>query len=102
MKKMQNLVLKRQKKSIPTYRNLKINNGTDMMRLVLINFLLVAFLLGTVAVNGQSTNPTTWVDSVFKTLSLDEKIGQLFIIRAHSDLGEDHINSVKAQIKKYN
>ena len=73
-----------------------------MMRFVLFYFLLVASLLGTNDVNGQSTNPTTWVDSVFKTLSLDEKIGQLFIIRAHSDLGEEHISSVKAQIKKYN
>ncbi len=44
---------------------------------------------------------TLWVDSVFNTLSLDEKIGQLFIIRAHSDLGDDHIASVLNQIKKY-
>jgi beta-glucosidase-like glycosyl hydrolase/CubicO group peptidase (beta-lactamase class C family) len=46
--------------------------------------------------------PAIWVDSIFNTLSLDEKIGQLFMIRAHSDLGEDHINSVRSQIKKYN
>ena len=42
-----------------------------------------------------------WVDSVFKSMSLEDKIGQLFIIRAHTDLGEDHIASVKSQIKKY-
>ncbi|MGB4847707.1 MAG: glycoside hydrolase family 3 N-terminal domain-containing protein [Saprospiraceae bacterium] len=50
---------------------------------------------------GQSLNESIWVDSVFRTLTLDEKIGQLFMIRAHSDLGEEHINSVKSQIKKY-
>ena len=50
---------------------------------------------------GQQAPSPTWVDSVFNTLSLDEKIGQLFVIRAHSDLGEDHIKSVKSQIKKY-
>lgn len=50
---------------------------------------------------GQKAPSPAWVDSVFKTLSLEEKIGQLFVIRAHSDLGQDHINSVRAQIKKY-
>ncbi len=51
---------------------------------------------------GQSLNASMWVDSVFRTMTPDEKIGQLFMIRAHSDLGEDHISSVKSQIKKYN
>jgi hypothetical protein len=49
----------------------------------------------------QAAEPTHWVDSVFNTLSLEEKIGQLFIIRAHSDLGEDHVQSVQDQIQKY-
>ena len=49
----------------------------------------------------QDTAATRWVDSVFQTMSLDEKIGQLFIIRAHSDLGDDHVASVLSQIKKY-
>jgi beta-glucosidase-like glycosyl hydrolase/CubicO group peptidase (beta-lactamase class C family) len=34
-------------------------------------------------------------------MSLDERIGQLFMIRAHSDLGADHIRQVKEQITKY-
>jgi len=42
-----------------------------------------------------------WVDSVFNSLTPEERIGQLFMIRAHSDLGADHIQSVKNQIKKY-
>ncbi|HLT94490.1 MAG TPA: glycoside hydrolase family 3 N-terminal domain-containing protein, partial [Membranihabitans sp.] len=42
-----------------------------------------------------------WVDSVYRSMSLDERIGQLFIIRAHSDLGEEHIRSVTHQIQKY-
>ena len=50
---------------------------------------------------GQDTSSVAWVDSVFKSMSLDEKIGQLFIIRAHSDLGDDHVQSVLSQIKKY-
>ncbi len=42
-----------------------------------------------------------WVDSVFNTLSEDQRIGQLFMIRAHSDRGQDHINFVKKQIKDF-
>ena len=34
-------------------------------------------------------------------MNLDERIGQLFMIRAHSNLGEDHIQEVKNQIIKY-
>lgn len=42
-----------------------------------------------------------WVDSVFQTLSADARIGQLFMIRAHSDLGPDHIAKVKSEIEEY-
>jgi beta-glucosidase-like glycosyl hydrolase/CubicO group peptidase (beta-lactamase class C family) len=42
-----------------------------------------------------------WIDSVYNQFTLDEKIGQLFMIRAHSNLGEDHIRSVKNQIREY-
>lgn len=43
-----------------------------------------------------------WVDSVFKTLSNDEKIAQLMIIRAHSNLGPDHVAKVTNDIQQYN
>jgi len=43
-----------------------------------------------------------WVDSVFKSLSKDEKIAQLMVIRAHSNLGQDHVNGVVNLISKYN
>lgn len=42
-----------------------------------------------------------WVDSTFNALSLDDRIGQLFSIRAHSDKGAEHIKSVKEIIRKY-
>ena len=42
-----------------------------------------------------------WVDSVFKTLSKKQKIAQLMIVRAHSNLGEEHVAEVKTLIKKY-
>ena len=43
-----------------------------------------------------------WVDSVFKSLSPQEKIAQLMVIRAHSNLGSDHVASVSELISKYN
>ncbi len=72
------------------------------MKYTRIKYFFLVFGLVVAQISyGQSVNRVTWVDSVFNTLSLDEKIGQLFMIRAHSDLGDDHIASVKSQIKKY-
>ena len=71
-----------------------------MKKLKLIYFILIMLFNG-IAAQAQKAPSPAWVDSVFRKLSLEEKIGQLFIIRAHSDLGKDHINSVKSQIKKY-
>ncbi len=42
-----------------------------------------------------------WVDSVFNALSEEQRLGQLFMIRAHSNRGQDHINFVKKQIKDF-
>ncbi|HTM92213.1 MAG TPA: glycoside hydrolase family 3 N-terminal domain-containing protein [Flavisolibacter sp.] len=43
-----------------------------------------------------------WADSVFKTLSKEEKIAQLMVIRAHSNLGPEHVRQVTDLIQKYN
>ncbi len=42
-----------------------------------------------------------WADSVFNTLSNEQKIAQLMIIRAHSNLGEKHVKEVTDLITKY-
>jgi len=43
----------------------------------------------------------TWADSVFKSMTLDEKISQLFIIRAHTDKSKSYENKIADLIKKY-
>ncbi|HEY8388877.1 MAG TPA: glycoside hydrolase family 3 N-terminal domain-containing protein, partial [Parasegetibacter sp.] len=43
-----------------------------------------------------------WVDSVLVSLTEDQRIAQLMVIRAHSNLGESHINQVTELIEKYN
>lgn len=42
-----------------------------------------------------------WVNQKLAAMSLDEKIGQLMMIRAHSNLGPDHIKKVKNLIKNH-
>ncbi len=46
-------------------------------------------------------DPSPWADSVFKNMTLDEKIGQLFNIPAYSNKGEAHTQEVLEQIEKY-
>ena len=43
-----------------------------------------------------------WADSVLQTLTNDQRIAQLMIVRAHSNLGPAHIKQVTEQIQKYN
>lgn len=43
-----------------------------------------------------------WVDSVFNSLSPDQRIAQLMVIRAHSNLGPDHVEKVVKQIQEFN
>jgi beta-N-acetylhexosaminidase len=42
-----------------------------------------------------------WVDSVYNSMSAEERLGQLFMIRAHSDLGPDHVAKVERLIEEY-
>jgi len=43
-----------------------------------------------------------WVDSIYATLSLKEKIGQLFMVAAYSNKDQDHIDEVSNLINEYN
>lgn len=45
---------------------------------------------------------SAWVDSVFNTLSEDERIAQLMVIRAINNIGWDDATKVADQITKYN
>lgn len=53
------------------------------------------------------TNPTSnsdskrWVDSVYHAMSLEERIGQLFMVAAYSNKDEQHINNLALLIEKY-
>lgn len=42
----------------------------------------------------------TWVDSVFNTLTPKQRIAQLFLVRAHTNLGQKYIDSVQRVIER--
>ena len=50
----------------------------------------------------SSLSEKAWVDSVFESLPKSERIAQLMVIRAHSNLGPDHVAQVRDLITKYN
>ena len=67
-------------------------------------FLLLLFFSSTRSFGQYKSrlNQQQWVDSVFSSLSDDEKIAQLMVIRAHSNLGPDHVAKVAGDIQQYN
>ncbi|MDT7833371.1 glycoside hydrolase family 3 N-terminal domain-containing protein [Flavobacteriaceae bacterium S356] len=77
-----------------------------------MRYKIFVFLITWAVLNGfaQNVNPlytadykaqTHWVDSVINTMSLEEKIGQLFMIQAYSNKEEKHEDFIKEMITKY-
>ncbi|MBX2931534.1 MAG: serine hydrolase [Chitinophagaceae bacterium] len=72
-----------------------------------IFILLISIFIFSKPINAQQFSEQTpealhWADSVFATLTPQQKIAQLMIIRAHSNLGEEHIQYITNLIKEYN
>jgi beta-glucosidase-like glycosyl hydrolase/CubicO group peptidase (beta-lactamase class C family) len=72
------------------------------MNKLLVAFLFLSICLPSVAQYNSKLTEKQWVDSVFNSLTEDERISQLMVIRAHSNLGPDHIAKVVNDIKQYN
>jgi beta-glucosidase-like glycosyl hydrolase/CubicO group peptidase (beta-lactamase class C family) len=64
--------------------------------------LLLVFCLFSSQIDAQSRAEKRWVKKHFKVLSLDEKIAQLMVLRAHSNWDEKKIDTLSQLIKKYN
>lgn len=67
--------------------------------ITLLTFQLVAAQTKTSFVNFINKEHQ-WVDSVFKKLNKKQRIAQLFMVRAHTNLGQKYIDSVAKVIKK--
>ena len=46
-------------------------------------------------------NDNRWADSVFKTLSPDERIAQLFMVAAYSNKDKTHVKEIKKLVDEY-
>ncbi|MEO6612666.1 MAG: glycoside hydrolase family 3 N-terminal domain-containing protein [Chitinophagaceae bacterium] len=71
-----------------------------LFRTVVLGLLILPAV--TKAQYKSQLNAQQWTDSVFNSLTDDEKIAQLMVIRAHSNLGPDHIAKVVNDIRQYN
>lgn len=72
------------------------------MKNLLAALLFTSLTLATNAQYKSNLPASEWVDSVFKTLTKEQKIAQLMVLRAHSNLGPKHIAEVTELISKYN
>ncbi len=62
---------------------------------------LTLFVLIFSSFSGIDTPKDRWINDTYANMSEDERIGQLFMIRAHSNKTAEHVRAVKNQIKKY-
>jgi beta-N-acetylhexosaminidase len=67
-------------------------------------FLVVTFFVSSISFSQYRSRLTAdkWVDSVFNSLTPEQRIAQLMVIRAHSNLGADHVAKVTSDIQQYN
>lgn len=72
------------------------------MKQIVLACIFTVSCLFSFAQNKTQLSEKEWADSVFNSLSPQEKIAQLIIIRAHSNLGADHVAAVTDLISKYN
>ncbi len=72
------------------------------MRFILCFFVFISQMTTPLAAQlAPKTAADLWVDETYKAMSDTARIGQLFMIRAHSNLGADHIQKVMEEIKTY-
>lgn len=70
-----------------------------MRRILFFSTLLLILHSGIFA---QSKNEKKWIKKQYRALSIDEKIAQLMVLRAHSNWEPKKIDSLSALIKTYN
>ncbi len=90
----------------------KKNTYTPLFTVLFLFFtaIVVNAQNGTYTTDNFSDNKNTpaflnvngaWADSVFNTLTPDERIAQLFMVAAYSDKGLDHVKAVNKLVNEY-
>ncbi|MFY0593345.1 glycoside hydrolase family 3 N-terminal domain-containing protein [Roseivirga sp.] len=74
-----------------------------------VTLLLLVSWVGIVSLKGQkiykkidTKAQEQWVDSIFNELTLDERLGQLFMVAAYSNRDEKHYQEIDKLITEYN
>ena len=70
-----------------------------MKKIVFSSLLLLVF---TATLQAQKMSEKKWVRKQFSALNMNEKIGQLMVIRAHSNWSQNKIDSISNIIQQYN
>lgn len=83
---------------LPTF----CSNQMMILRCLSVFILFLAFFPSTpvtLAQKSASSNTDRWIDSVMKSLTLEEKIGQLFMVATFSNKDEAHYKSIDNLIR---
>lgn len=71
------------------------------MRQLAILFSIVFSINISLSQNIDTNHQKKWVDSVYNSLTFEEKVGQLFMVAAYSNKKEDHFNDIDKLISDY-
>ncbi|QNE38466.1 serine hydrolase [Hymenobacter sp. NBH84] len=78
------------------------------IRLLLVFVALIGLMISAAAPRtAREAAPTSlaeqnWVDSVFNSLTPDQRLGQLFMVAAYSNKDRRHVQGIDALVKNYN
>src|SRR5207342_1933916 len=79
-----------------------------MMRCLVLALAFLISGFASLQCKGQKGDPeflnvqTRWVDSVFNSLNPDQRVAQLFMVAAYSNLPLKHVREIKELITNYN
>lgn len=82
-----------------------------LWRVLTVGFIAILFSSGRTdnfatvedpLISKDSMNQNSWVDSVFNSLSFEERLGQLFMVAAYSNKDQRHIDEISNLIKSEN
>lgn len=69
--------------------------------LVLSGILSLSLVFSTTVASKQIPTETSWVDAELAKMSLEQKIGQFFMVAAHPNKGEAHFNELDALVTEH-
>jgi beta-glucosidase-like glycosyl hydrolase/CubicO group peptidase (beta-lactamase class C family) len=86
-----------------TSKSRGLNNFSTIIVLpIFVSYIMKRIILiSALSILALTSKAQTWEDSLVKSMSLDEKIGQLFMIAAYSNKGISHTQYIEQAIKKY-